>query len=219
MKYSEFNKRLISSILMVPAIILIVLLGSYYFIFFLYLCFAISIYEWINISNSKKYIVPGLFLLMLSFYSAYKVRYTSYNDFDGASLFLFILFICILTDLGGYFFGKILKGPKLTKISPKKTISGFVGGFILPLFFFYILFNNEILTINNKNFSVNFLSLIFFIISISLISQIGDIAVSYFKRLSGIKNSGNIIPGHGGILDRIDGMIFVFLISYFLYLK
>ena len=219
MKYSEFNKRLISSILMVPAIIFIVLIGSYYFIFFLYVCFAISIYEWINISNSKKYLVPGIFLLMLSFYSAYKVRYTSYNDFDGASLFLFILFICVLTDLGGYFFGKLLKGPKLTKISPKKTISGFVGGFILPLFFFYILFNSEILTINNKNFSVNFLSLIFFIVSISLISQIGDIAVSYFKRLSGIKNSGNIIPGHGGILDRIDGMIFVFLISYFMYLK
>ena len=219
MKYSEFNKRLISSIIMVPAIIFIVLLGSYYFTFFLYLCFAISIYEWINISNSKKYLVPGIFLLMLSFYSAYKVRYTSYNDFDGASLFLFILFICVLTDLGGYFFGKILKGPKLTKISPKKTISGFVGGFILPLFFFYILFNSEIFTINNKNFSVNFLSLIFFIVSISLISQIGDIAVSYFKRLSGIKNSGNIIPGHGGILDRIDGMIFVFLISYFMYLK
>ena len=219
MKHSEFNKRLISSILMTPAIIFIVLIGSYYFIFFLYVCFAIAIYEWINISNSKKYLVPGIFLLMLSFYSAYKVRYTSYNDFDGASLFLFILFICVLTDLGGYFFGKILKGPKLTKISPKKTISGFVGGFILPLFFFYILFNNEILTINNKNFSVNFLSLIFFIVSISLISQIGDIAVSYFKRLSGIKNSGNIIPGHGGILDRIDGMIFVFLISYFMYLK
>ena len=219
MKYSEFNKRLISSILMVPAIIFIVLLGSYYFIFFLYLCFAISIYEWINISNSKKYLVPGIFLLMLPFYSAYKVRYTSYNDFDGASLFLFILFICVLTDLGGYFFGKLLKGPKLTKISQKKPISGFVGGFILPLFFFYILFNSEILIINNKNFSVNFLSLIFFIVSISLISQIGDIAVSYFKRLSGIKNSGNIIPGHGGILDRIDGMIFVFLISYFMYLK
>ena len=219
MKYSEFKKRIISSILMVPAIIFIVLLGSYYFIFFLYLCFAISIYEWINMSNSKKYLVPGLFLLMLSFYSAYKVRYTSYNDFDGASLFLFILFICVLTDLGGYFFGKILKGPKLTKISPKKTISGFVGGFLLPLLIFYILFNNEILTINNKNLSLNFLSLMFFIISISLISQIGDIAVSYFKRLSGIKNSGNIIPGHGGILDRIDGMIFVFLISYFLYLK
>ena len=170
-------------------------------------------------SNSKKYLVPGLFLLMLSFYSAYKVRYTSYNDFDGASLFLFILFICILTDLGGYFFGKILKGPKLTKISPKKTISGFLGGFLLPLLIFSVFFKIEILVSINKNLNENFLSIIFFIISISFISQVGDIAVSYFKRLSGIKDSGNIIPGHGGILDRIDGMIFVFLISYFLYLK
>ncbi len=219
MKYSELKMRLISSFLMLPAIFFIVLLGSYYFIFFLYLCFAISIYEWINISKSKKYLVPGLFLLMLSFYSAYKVRYTNYNDFDGVSLFLFILFICILTDLGGYFFGKTLKGPKLTQISPKKTISGFIGGFLLPLFIFYLLFKSEFLIFNYINLSVNFSSIIFFIIAISFISQVGDIVVSYFKRLSGIKNSGNIIPGHGGILDRIDGMIFVFLISYFLYLK
>ena len=219
MKYSEFNKRLMSSILIVPAVFFIVLLGSYYFIFFLFICFAISIYEWIKISNSKKYLVPGIFLIMLSFYSAYKVRYSSYNDFEGSSLFLFILFICVLTDLGGYFFGKILKGPKLTKISPKKTISGFIGGFLLPLLVFYILLKSEILTFNIINLNESFLSIIFFIITISFISQIGDITVSYFKRLSGIKNSGNIIPGHGGILDRIDGMIFVFLISYFLYLK
>ena len=119
----------------------------------------------------------------------------------------------------GIFFGKLLKGPKLTKISPKKTISGFVGGFLLPLLTFYVLVKSEILTFNNKNLTENFLSFIFFIITISFISQVGDIAVSYFKRLSGIKNSGNIIPGHGGILDRIDGMIFVFLISYFLYLR
>ena len=215
MKYNEFKNRLISSILMVPAIIFIVFLGSYYFIFFLYLCFAISVYEWIKMSNSKAYLVPGVFFLMLSFYSAYKVRYTSYNEFDGASLFLFVLFICVLTDLGGYFFGKILKGPKLTKISPKKTISGFVGGFLLPLLTFYVLVKSEILTFNNKNLTENFLSFIFFIITISFISQVGDIAVSYFKRLSGVKNTGSIIPGHGGILDRIDGMIFVFLISYF----
>ena len=219
MKYSEFKKRLISSILMIPAIFFIVLLGSHYFIFLLYLCFAISIYEWINMSKSKKYLVPGLFLLMLSFYAAYNVRYSSYYEFDGATLFLFILFICVLTDLGGYFFGKILKGPKLTKISPKKTITGFIGGFLLPLLVFYILLKSEILTFNIINLNESFLSIIFFIITISFISQVGDIAVSYFKRLSGIKNSGNIIPGHGGILDRIDGMIFVFLISYFLYLK
>ena len=156
---------------------------------------------------------------MLSFFSAYKVRYSGYNDLEGPSLFLFILFICVLTDLGGYFFGKILKGPKLTKISPKKTISGFIGGFLLPLLIFYLFLKSEILIFNIKNLNENFLSTIFLIIAISFISQIGDITVSYFKRLSGIKNSGNIIPGHGGILDRIDGMIFVFLISYFLYLK
>ena len=219
MKYSEFKKRFISSILMLPAIFFIVLLGSHYFIFFLYLCFAISIYEWINMSNSKKYLVPGLFLLMLSFYAAYNVRYSSYYGFDGATLFLFILFICVLTDLGGYFFGKILKGPKLTKISPKKTITGFIGGFLLPLLIFYILIKSEIFIFSNKNLTENFLSFIYFIITISFISQVGDITVAYFKRLSGVKNSGDIIPGHGGILDRIDGMIFVFLISYFLYLK
>ena len=219
MKYSEIEKRLISSLFMVPATIFIVLLGSYYFIFFLYFCFAISVYEWINMSNSKKHLVPGLFLLMLSFYSAYKVRHTSYNEFDGTYLFLFILFICVLTDLGGYFFGKILKGPKLTKISPKKTITGFIGGFLLPLLIFYILIKSEIFIFSNKNLTENFLSFIYFIITISFISQVGDITVSYFKRLSGVKNSGDIIPGHGGILDRIDGMIFVFLISYFLYFK
>ena len=219
MNYNEFIKRFISSILLIPLIVFIVIIGSYSFTFFLYLCFAISAFEWVNMSTSKKYLVPGLFVLMLSFYSAYKIRFTSYDEIDGALLFLFILFICVLTDLGGYFFGKILKGPKLSKISPKKTISGFIGGFILPLLIFYLLTKSKILIFDNNYLDVNFKLIIFFIITTSFISQIGDLTISYFKRLSGIKNSGKIIPGHGGILDRIDGMIFVFLISYFLYLK
>ena len=219
MNYNEFIKRFISSILLIPLIVFIVIIGSYSFTFFLYLCFAISAFEWVNMSTSKKYLVPGLFVLMLSFYSAYKIRFTNYDEIDGALLFLFILFICVLTDLGGYFFGKILKGPKLSKISPKKTISGFVGGFILPLLIFYLLTKSKILIFDNNYLNVNFKLIIFFIITTSFISQIGDLTISYFKRLSGIKNSGKIIPGHGGILDRIDGMIFVFLISYFLYLK
>ena len=219
MNYNEFIKRFISSILLIPLIVFIVIIGSYSFTFFLYLCFAISAFEWVNMSTSKKYLVPGLFVLMLSFYSAYKIRFTNYDEIDGALLFLFILFICVLTDLGGYFFGKILKGPKLSKISPKKTISGFVGGFILPLLIFYLLTKSKILIFDNNYLDVNFELIIFFIITTSFISQIGDLTISYFKRLSGIKNSGKIIPGHGGILDRIDGMIFVFLISYFLYLK
>ena len=219
MKLNEFKKRLISSILLVPIVLYIVFLGSYYFIFFLYLCFVISIYEWISMSKLRKYLIPGLVFLMLSFYSAYKIRYTSHFDYNGTTLFLFILSICILTDLGGYIFGNLIKGPKLTKISPKKTIAGFIGGFLLPLTIFYVFTKSQTLILNNRNFEENFLLILFFIINISFISQIGDIIISYFKRNSGIKNSGKIIPGHGGILDRIDGMIFVFFISYFFYLK
>tara|TARA_B100001057_G_C22573660_1_gene842152 strand:+ start:236 stop:610 length:375 start_codon:yes stop_codon:yes gene_type:complete len=115
--------------------------------------------------------------------------------------------ICISTDIGGYIFGKLFKGPKLTKLSPKKTYSGVIGGFILSIctvavYESYYL-NQQIL----KNFLI--LTLI-----ISSVSQIGDIIISYFKRLSNIKDTGKIIPGHGGLLDRIDGMIFAFPFSY-----
>ena len=117
---------------------------------------------------------------------------------------------CIFTDIGGYLFGKIFKGPKLTKISPKKTISGMIGSYILSVIvtFAFIFFAN-------LNFSFEFILQIFIlVIIISTVSQLGDISISYFKRLSKVKDTGNIIPGHGGILDRIDGMIFAFPFSY-----
>ena len=116
------------------------------------------------------------------------------------------LFICISTDIGGYFFGKIFKGPKLTKISPNKTYAGMIGGFFFSILFILFYFNyiEHGVTIN----------LLIITILISSVSQIGDIIISYFKRLSKIKNTGNIIPGHGGLLDRIDGMIFAFPVYY-----
>ena len=124
--------------------------------------------------------------------------------------FLMILIICITTDIGGYVFGKIFKGPKLIKISPNKTYSGVVGGFLLSIVVAY-LFN-----LKYDNYfpgNQNFLMDMFFIMTvflISSISQIGDLIISYFKRASNLKNTGNLFPGHGGLLDRIDGMIFVF---------
>ena len=119
--------------------------------------------------------------------------------------------ICILTDIGGYIFGKIFKGPKLIKYSPNKTYSGLIGSFLLalitiPLFNYFELVNYYKLS-----------NLILFVIIISASSQFGDIVISYFKRETKIKDTGKIIPGHGGILDRIDGMIFAFPISYFLF--
>ena len=107
-------------------------------------------------------------------------------------------------------FGKILEGPKLTKFSPNKTYSGLIGSYIFALTVIPFLIIFEI----NENLIV--FNLFIFVILVSTISQIGDIIISIFKRISKIKDTGKIIPGHGGLLDRIDGMIFAFPVSYFL---
>ena len=122
---------------------------------------------------------------------------------------------CISTDIGGYIFGKIFKGPKLTKISPKKTYSGMFGGFFLSLIVINFFLNYNYL-ISGKVIEYN-PQILIIILFISFISQTGDIIISFFKRLSKIKNTGKLIPGHGGILDGIDGMLFAFPSSYFLF--
>lgn len=132
-------------------------------------------------------------------------------------LFIYILLICIFSDIGGFVFGKTFRGKKLTKISPNKTISGSCGSFIfsvLPFFIFYNIFTNtEYFLFNNTLFNI------FLCLYLSLVCQLGDLFISYFKRLAKVKDTGNVLPGHGGILDRIDGVIFAspsyLLFSYF----
>tara|TARA_B100001248_G_scaffold152605_1_gene114724 strand:+ start:1115 stop:1510 length:396 start_codon:yes stop_codon:yes gene_type:complete len=124
-------------------------------------------------------------------------------------MFIFYsIIICVNTDLGGYIFGKIFKGKKLTKISPNKTISGTIGSFICSLFAIPVFITD----LNHIN--INLLILITLIIS--FVSQLGDLFVSYLKRLAKVKDTGNILPGHGGILDRIDGIIFAVPIGFYL---
>ena len=114
---------------------------------------------------------------------------------------IFILLICSLTDIGGYLVGKTIGGKKFNKISPNKTYSGVVGSFVLPLIICYLFYNN----LNNYlNFNTHVLIVI---ISVSIVSQLGDLLISFFKRKAKIKDTGNILPGHGGILDRIDGIL------------
>ena len=131
---------------------------------------------------------------------------------QGIYIFLFIIFISILTDLGGYIFGKTFKGPKLTKISPNKTYSGAIGSFLMSiiggLIYFNLLIENILL---NKE---SYITIFIFIFLISLISQLGDLIISFFKRIANLKNTGKILPGHGGLLDRIDGIIFTIPFSY-----
>ena len=207
---NELIKRILSSIILIPIALFFIIKGSFLFNFFITICFLITIYEWHNMSKDKPYNIFGHIFLLFSFYSFYFVR----NNFEEKSLFLFllILLICISTDIGGYVFGKIFKGPKLTKISPKKTYAGVVGGYFLSIIFAGIL--NNFSDLFTSNYALNGIEEFVFALMISTVSQIGDIVISYFKRSSNIKDTGKLIPGHGGILDRIDGMIFAFPFFY-----
>ncbi len=208
---SEFKKRIFSSIILVLLSFFFIIKGKILFLSFLILCFLISCYEWNKIAQSKITLISGLIFLSISFFCAFEIREDSKDI--GLNVFLFLVIISVSTDVGGYTFGKILKGPKLIKISPNKTYSGVLGSFIFAilsiiLFVNYVDYGVDKITINED--------LIFLVFFLSLISQAGDLIISYFKRISKLDNTGNLIPGHGGMLDRIDGMIFVFPSFYLL---
>ena len=205
----EFEKRLISSIILILVTFLVILEGEIFFNIFLFIAFLISSYEWLKMIKRIDIKILGILFLFFSFYSAFYFRD---QNLEG---FVLIILICISTDIGGYIFGNLFKGPKLSKISPNKTKSGMIGSYVLSLVvssIFVIQYSNDIYI--EQNLIENDLKFIILILLISSVSQIGDLIISYFKRSSKIKNTGNIIPGHGGLLDRIDGMIFVFPFVY-----
>ena len=210
---NEFKKRLLSSLILLPISIFFIIQGSIFFIFFLSLILLATSYEWIKMIKKKNIIKTlGLIFLFFSFYTTFYIR-----ENYGLNFFLLIIIVCIFTDIGGYVFGKTFKGPKLTKISPNKTYAGVIGGFLFSVVFsliyikYFMTYQMEI--ISEDQFLI--LSLILFI---SLVSQIGDLIISYFKRKAKLKNTGKILPGHGGLLDRIDGLIFVLPTIYLLQL-
>jgi len=206
----EFEKRLLSSIILIPIAIFFIIQGSVFFIFFLSLIFLATNYEWVKMIKKNNFIkIFGIIFLFFSFYSAFYIREKS-----GLNFFLFILIICIFTDIGGYLFGKTFKGPKLTKISPNKTYAGVIGSFLFSLIaaLVFIKYVDEIGFKNNDQLEV-----LLVILFISFISQIGDLIISYFKRKAKLKDTGKILPGHGGFLDRVDGLIFVMPVIYLMY--
>jgi len=197
---SNLLKRLISSLILIPIVIFLIIQGSYLLLLFTLLCFFISCYEWYYLTKNQLYKIHGYLLIFFSFYSFYMLS-------SDTSLVFFVILICISTDVGGYFFGNLFKGPKLTKISPNKTYAGMFGSYILSILSFIII----IYYVDNSFSSKQYILLV---ILISTISQIGDLIISYFKRLAKVKDTGKILPGHGGLLDRIDGMIFTFPLVY-----
>ena len=209
---NELQKRILSSIVLIPIAIFFIVQGSVFFIFFLSISFFVTSFEWLNMSKNFSKKIFGIIFLLFSFYLAYLLRTE-----QGYKIFLLVILISILTDIGGFIFGKVFKGPKLTKISPKKTYSGVIGSFILSvvgslIFIEYFVGLKTYIYMNHLSFepygiNLNLFILLFILIS-SLISQLGDLIISYFKRIAKIKDTGKILPGHGGLLDRIDGIIF-----------
>lgn len=202
---TEINKRILTSIVLI-AVFFASLSNQIVLFLALILCFYQIFYEFFNMLN-KIFIKKNKFkLYLLSFISlAYimfaiiKILEVIYNNlFDQKVLLLLIITICIFTDIGGIFFGKLFKGKKLSSISPNKTYSGALGSYLLSTLFACLIFKNY-LEINN-------IIIISFVTS--TISQFGDLFISFLKRKSKIKDTGNILPGHGGFLDRFDGIIF-----------
>ena len=196
----ELIKRIISSIILLPLSFYFIIQGSFGLIFFTVVCFIVSSYEWSMMTKNKSDKIYGFIFLIITFYTFYSLSIDVFPVF-------FVILICASTDIGGYLFGKLFKGPKLTKISPNKTYAGMIGSYFLSLITLTVI-------TNITDYPGSPIQFFLITILISTVSQIGDIIVSYFKRLSKIKNTGKLIPGHGGLLDRIDGMIFAFPIYY-----
>jgi phosphatidate cytidylyltransferase len=212
----QLNKRLFTSLIL----LFLIAASLNYLIMLLLLIILISIFALIEFNSLFKKIYKNenffnfisiiLSLTYLLFFSLIIWNYIFPFEIAQKISLIFLLLICISTDVGGYIFGKTLGGKKFTKISPNKTYSGILGSFILSIVFgsfFYLKFG-EFLILNQHY--------IIFIFVISLISQLGDLSISYIKRRAKIKDTGSILPGHGGVLDRIDGILFAIPIGIIL---
>ncbi len=210
---SELLKRLISSIFLMSLIFITAFINDYIFLSMLFIIVILSWIEWVQVIEKIKFkkiyrlihIISFLIYLLIAFIICFNVFVID------KYFFLTILMICVFSDVGGYVFGKTFGGKKLTKISPNKTISGSIGSFILSyigFFVIYIYFSNLLFV------RLQIEALVFIPFFISLICQSGDLFISYYKRRAKIKNTGNLIPGHGGLLDRIDGSIFALPIGF-----
>ena len=207
---TNLQKRILTAFIILPLSLFFIVKGNYFLIFFLIFILFAGIHELYSVFNKTKSIIFLSLILILSLLSIYYLR-------ENTKYFLYlVIVVSICSDIGGYVFGKIFKWKKLTKISPKKTISGVFGSYFLSIFGVFIF--NEIFFENYLGLDVDINFRIFLIIIIfSTTAQVGDLIISYFKRLEKIKDTGKILPGHGGIFDRIDGLMFVSILASILH--
>ena len=207
MMKKNFLKRIITSLVLI-SILFSMFISSMMMIIAVIIISSLSFYEFnrlfFNIFKNifLRFLSSGLILLyLLSFvFIIFYIESVNSLNQNYKLFFLYSVIISIASDLGGYFFGKLLKGKKLTKISPNKTISGVIGALIFSILIIPIFYTD----LNFKSSNLLFVTTIL----ISLVSQLGDLFISFLKRLAKVKDTGNILPGHGGILDRVDGILF-----------
>ena len=215
---SELQKRTFTSIIL---IFLLTLMYLYSFIMITALI-VIATIIWIEFyALISKIIKKNKFKdkFLRFFYKAISLLYLSltvYLIFTIESFYpnqkiylLYTILVAILSDIGGLIIGKTFKGKKLTKISPNKTISGSVGSFVFSIILIPFFYEDLI--------EFNFLIMIIITLTISFISQAGDLFISYMKRKAKVKDTSDMLPGHGGFLDRVDGIIFAIPISLILF--
>ena len=206
---TELKKRIITSIG------LLLLLTTMYFYSFIMIgaLLIIAVIIWIEFYALISKIIRGnkfqdiffrfIFKLTSLLYLSIFVGFIFFIESHYIDLKIYLLYsvlIAILSDIGGLVFGKIFKGKKLTKISPNKTVSGSIGSIVLSMVLIPIFYNELII--------YDLFTLIILTIVISLISQIGDLFISFLKRKAKVKDTSDLLPGHGGLLDRVDGIIF-----------
>jgi len=205
----EIKKRIFTSVLLIS---LLIAMNFYSYIMITALV-VISIILWIEFyaliskilkkNKLKDKVLRHLYKTISLLYLLLLICFIIVIETSYPNLKLYLIYsvlTAILSDIGGLFFGKTFKGKKLTKISPNKTISGSIGSFLFSLLlvpFFY-----------QELIALSILSLIVITLMISLVSQLGDLFISYLKRAAKVKDTSDLLPGHGGFLDRLDGVIF-----------
>ena len=211
---TNLQKRILTSLVALPLTIFFVVKGGYFLSFFLLFIFFAGLHELFTVFKKIK---TKLFLLLVLTLSIFSIYYLANDSVSSLVLLYFVIGISVSSDVGGYIFGKIFKWKKLSKISPKKTISGVFGSYFCS--FICIIVFNELSASSSHGFLVSDLTLIpeiLLTIIFSTVAQAGDLIISYFKRMEKIKDTGKILPGHGGIFDRIDGLMFVSILAFVL---
>jgi phosphatidate cytidylyltransferase len=200
---NNLKQRVFTSLVLLTFVFLIFSFNIF-LIYFLIIMGVLSILEFIQIiniifKNKFRRILINLFFIIYIF--IFCILFFLFSNLEGLKLILFILLLsCVSSDIGGYIFGKIFRGPKITKISPKKTYAGAAGSFLLTLIIMYLF---SFYFIDLQYYKIIFISFM-----TSLFCQLGDLFFSLLKRKAKLKDTGKILPGHGGVIDRLDGIFF-----------